>query len=358
MNSTHWLGKLANLNVARTEARGIAPHKPLMLLTVIDLIESGDIPDGWVRYDVRLVSRFRDYWELVQDRQRNSPDITMPFNALGSDRDLIWKTFTADGQPSKSKLTTRLCHLDSDLFACLLDASFRRQARKTLVSIYFTPREQVMLCARLGLTVPNTAVVAALKQDAAEFKASQKKGRDSRFKSDVLGGYYFTCALTGYRLDTKFGSIVQAAHIHQHAVSGNDDPATASPSRPTLTGCSMRGFGPPSPMETTSSFKSPSAASRNLHLMAAYSPISTKIRSTSTTTPTSGPIRKISSGIGMLTKPKTKFSSTQFTTHRVVEEEHRERIPDVLLDSDLFVCLLTVAGMNQQSLAEWHRPPV
>ncbi len=224
MNSTHWLGKLANLNVARTEARGIAPHKPLMLLTVIDLIESGDIPDGWVRYDVRLVSRFRDYWELVQDRQRNSPDITMPFNALGSDRDLIWKTFTADGQPSKSKLTTRLCHLDSDLFACLLDASFRRQARKTLVSIYFTPREQVMLCARLGLTVPNTAVVAALKQDAAEFKASQKKGRDSRFKSDVLGGYYFTCALTGYRLDTKFGSIVQAAHIHQHAVSGNDDP--------------------------------------------------------------------------------------------------------------------------------------
>ena len=60
-----------------------------MLLTVIDLIESGDIPDGWVKYDVRLVSRFRDYWELVQERQRNSPDIPMPFNALGGDRDLI-----------------------------------------------------------------------------------------------------------------------------------------------------------------------------------------------------------------------------------------------------------------------------
>ena len=44
-------------------------------------------------------------------------------------------------------------------------------------------------------------------------------GRDSRFKSDVLGGYYFTCALTGYRLDTETTSIVQAAHIHQHAVT-------------------------------------------------------------------------------------------------------------------------------------------
>lgn len=41
-----WLGKLASLNAARTASRGIAPHKPLILLTVIDLIESGDIPEG------------------------------------------------------------------------------------------------------------------------------------------------------------------------------------------------------------------------------------------------------------------------------------------------------------------------
>lgn len=224
MNRTHWLGKLANLNVARTGLRGIAPHKPLLLLTVIDLIESGDIPDGWVRYDVRLVSRFRDYWELVQDRQRNSPDITMPFNALGSNKDQVWQCFTDDEQPSKSKLTTRLCHLDPALFACLQDADFRREARRTLVGIYFTATEQVMLCARLGLPAPKTEAIAALRADAATFKASQKKGRDSRFKSDVLGGYYFTCALTGYRLDTETTSIVQAAHIHQHAVSGNDDP--------------------------------------------------------------------------------------------------------------------------------------
>jgi putative restriction endonuclease len=251
MSYNHWLGKLANLNVANTEARGRAPHKPLMLLTVIDLIESGVVPDGWVKYDVRLVSRFRDYWELVRERQQNAPDIPMPFHALGGDK--VWARFNADGQPSLAKATTRLCHLDPDLFACLQDGDFRRRARETLVSIYFTPHEQVMLCARLGLQVPDTAAITALKEDAAEYKASQKKGRDSRFKSDVLGGYYFTCALTGYRLDTEQSdqigrildgrattarrvrnamtrnpnqttSIVQAAHIHQHAISGNDDP--------------------------------------------------------------------------------------------------------------------------------------
>lgn len=74
MLHSHWLGKLANLNASKSAGRGIAPHKPLMMFTVIDMIESGDVPDGWVKYDVRLVSRFRDYWELVRERQRNKPD--------------------------------------------------------------------------------------------------------------------------------------------------------------------------------------------------------------------------------------------------------------------------------------------
>lgn len=220
---TYWLGKLANLNAARTQRRGIAPHKPLMLLTVIDLIEAGHVFEGWVKYDVFLASRFRDYWELVLERQRNKPDITMPFHALGSERDQIWERFTIDGEPSFSKETTRLCSLAAGLFSCLQCPLFRCEARKVMVARYFTPSEQVMLSERLRLPIPESKDVQELRARADEFKARQKKGRDSGFKSDVLGGYYFTCALTGYRLDTERSSIVQAAHIHQHAVSGNDD---------------------------------------------------------------------------------------------------------------------------------------
>lgn len=43
-------------------------------------------------------------------------------------------------------------------------------------------------------------------------------------QSSVVNQSLSTCALTGYRLDTELSSIVQAAHIHQHAVSGNDAP--------------------------------------------------------------------------------------------------------------------------------------
>jgi putative restriction endonuclease len=222
---SQWLGRLANLNVATTGVRGLAPHKPLMLLAVMDLIETGDVgADGSVCYDVRLVSRFRDYWELVLDRQRNAPDIPMPFHALGGAKDRIWTRHTADGAPSAAKQTTRLCRLDPGLHQLLQNAAFRNEARRNLVSVYFTPKEQVMLCARLGLPLPKTEEIADLRSQADDFRASQRKGRDSRFKSEVLSGYFFTCALTGYRLDTESGSLVQAAHIHQHAESENDDP--------------------------------------------------------------------------------------------------------------------------------------
>lgn len=219
-----WLGKLANLNAARSASLGVAPHKPLMLFSLMDLMESGDLRDRWVPYNADLATRFRDYWDLVVDRRKNRPDITMPFNALGGDRDAIWERFDERGNPSRSKLTTRLCQLDPGLFDCLQDPGFRRSARRLMAATYFTPAEQVGLYERFRLPIPDTAEMAEFAKDRDVYKASQKKGRDSRFKAEVGAGYRYTCALTGYCLQTTAGYIVQAAHIHQHARSGNDDP--------------------------------------------------------------------------------------------------------------------------------------
>jgi len=224
MTDSPWLGRLANLNVSRSQARGPAPHKSLMLFTLMDLFEAGILRDRRVAYDADLVTRFRDYWGHVVERRRNLPDIAMPFNALGGERDAIWERFDEHGNPSRSKLTTRLCLLDPGLFDCLLDPEFRDQARRVLIAAYFTPPEQASLCEHFRLPVPDTAEMAAFAKDREAFKASRKKGRDIRFRAEVGSGYWFTCALTGYRLSCARGFIVHAAHIHQHAKSGNDDP--------------------------------------------------------------------------------------------------------------------------------------
>jgi putative restriction endonuclease len=177
-----------------------------------------------VEYDVHLITRFRSYWDLVFERRKNSPDIAMPFNALGGERDAVWKRFTRDGLPSSSKLTTRRCLLDTGLWQQLQVPEFRTAARLAMITSYFTPAEQVGLCERMQLPLPDSAEIAALAEDRAQFKASLKRGRDSRFKVEVGSRYKYTCALTGYCLQSEAGFIVQAAHIHQHARSGNNDP--------------------------------------------------------------------------------------------------------------------------------------
>ncbi len=219
-----WLGKLANLNTARPDKGGLPPHKPIMLLCVMEMIEDGIIKDRWVPYGADLVMRFKNFWPLVQERRGNRPDIPMPFHALGSHRDAIWKTCAEDGTPSGSRDTTRLCCLDPVLYDLLQDPSFRAEARKVLVEAYFPPLEKFAFYVRLGMKEPESDDLTKLREDSVEYRISIHRARDQKFKSLVLNGYYQTCALTGVRLISEEGCMVHAAHIHQHARSGNDDP--------------------------------------------------------------------------------------------------------------------------------------
>jgi len=219
-----WIGRLCNLNTAKTAERGCAPHKPLLMLSIIDMIEDGSIVTPWISYSPELFFRFQCYWAIVYDRQRNRPDMRLPFHALGGKRDRIWTCHMEDGKPSLSKETSRLCHLDGSLWNCIQEEVFRKEARLRLITTYFRPAEQIALCARLGLTEPSSDEIQEIRQSADTYKDSLKKGRDSKFRSDVLLNYRFTCALTGYSLNTSKENLVEAAHIYQHAVSGNNDP--------------------------------------------------------------------------------------------------------------------------------------
>ncbi|MDZ4185806.1 MAG: HNH endonuclease [Desulfuromonadales bacterium] len=224
MPITLWLDRLCQLNVSRSAGRGSAPHKPLLLLCLIDMVEDGSLTTPSVDYTPELFFRFQSYWPLVYARQQNQPDMRLPFHALGSDRDQIWTRLTASGEPSPSKETTRRCLIDPSLWAALQSPAFRRAARLRLITTYFLPVEQIALCARLNLPAPTGAEVDAIKASTDAYRQSQKKGRDARFRSSILLGYRFTCALTGTCLSTERENLVEAAHIHQHAQSGNDDP--------------------------------------------------------------------------------------------------------------------------------------
>jgi putative restriction endonuclease len=221
-SADEWLAKLARLKVDR--ARGDpAPHKPLLLLVVLDLAEQEQLPDnGELPLTPELAFRFCSFWGVVAHRRAQRPDVRYPFHHLQSDG--LWQAFAAGRTPSPDRRMTRCVVLPADLVALMRDPAWREQARRILIARYFQPEERTALYAAVGLPVPSEEEI---EQDArsGESEAARTRGRELRFRVNVVAAYKYTCALTGYRLTTIAGSsIVDAAHIHQFAKSRNNDP--------------------------------------------------------------------------------------------------------------------------------------
>jgi putative restriction endonuclease len=217
----YWLHKLATLRIDR--ARGNpAPHKPLLLLVIIEMAEKGEIKGREVTLSPDLAFRFSVYWSVVAQRRKQPPEVRLPFHHLGSSG--IWQPLTADGNLSPDKKLATMVRLDQSLFDCLADERFRDRARRVLIETdpYFLPAERVALYSMLNIK-PATSEV---HEDEEMYKVSVQAGRDARFRIEVvILAYKYTCALTGYRMTTlDMESIVDAAHIHEFRDSRNNDP--------------------------------------------------------------------------------------------------------------------------------------
>ena len=215
-----WLAKLAKLHVYRTRG-GPAPHKPLLLLSVLELAEQGllrrELP-----LTPELAFRFYSYWKVVAHRRTQKPDVRLPFFHLKTDG--FWSVFDGDGKPAASDRVAAYAVLVADFLAFAENPIAREKARRILIATYFQPDERIALYTLVGLPVPSETEIAGDASYRSPEEA-RKQGRESRFRLDVVAAYQYTCALTGYRLTTiSAGSIVDAAHIHQFADSRNNDP--------------------------------------------------------------------------------------------------------------------------------------
>jgi len=232
-----WLERLSNLNLDRS--RGAAPHKPLLLLVVFDLIEDGKLAGGLLARDGNLAFRFSSYWSIVAERRASRPDVRLPFYHIRSDG--FWTPLDAEGKPAESRDRAVLAQLDVSFLLCAQDAEFRTLARRTLIAKYFQPQERATLYGLVGIEPPPEDIVAG---DAARFQeAPDERRRDARFSFRVLPAYDFTCALTRYRMVSIDGkTAVDAAHIHQFKRGGPNHPTNGIALSKTAHWLFDRGF--------------------------------------------------------------------------------------------------------------------
>jgi putative restriction endonuclease len=212
--------KIGTLRVDRS--KGVAPHKPLLLLVILELAKLELVNGQSLALTPDLAFRFSVYWSIVAYRRSQSPNVRLPFHHLGSSK--LWKPMDAERKPSKHRELTTSIQLSDDFFDALQSIEFRLAAGRTIISNYFEHAEQVALYEIAGIEAPANSDPGddiAIQAD----NEARGEGRTARFRVDVVAGYCHTCALTGYRVTTTTGhSIVDAAHIHQFARSRNDDP--------------------------------------------------------------------------------------------------------------------------------------
>lgn len=221
-----WLGKLTRLNPASGSGkfRGKAPHKPLLLLCLLDMAEAGELGGRTFTRTAGLVLRFKSYGALVSERWPTRLDMRMPFFYLRTQG--FWEAFTLEMTPAQSPESCFVCELHEEFFDLLGDADFRLKARLLLIARYFEPRERVALLESLGLCAAGAdkpeSRIAQLNEEVED--AARKRGRSARFAVQVVSRYKFTCALTGLCCLTADGAaIVDAAHIEPFAKNQNDD---------------------------------------------------------------------------------------------------------------------------------------
>lgn len=125
-----------------------APHKALLLLSVIDLVEQGFITDSNIQLSDILEERFKYYAsQYVGNKSAYDPKINYPFYHLRSEP--FWKlvSTTSDPVPAISNYSTNnlkkhiaYARIDTELIQLLKDYNKRALLRAILITKYLAPQ--------------------------------------------------------------------------------------------------------------------------------------------------------------------------------------------------------------------------
>lgn len=204
------------------------PHKPALLLAVLDLADSGEIRDNRIPLNDALISRFREYFAVVA-RGNDQPNIHLPYFHLCGDG--FWHLqpnvgrgpVYVPGEVSAPKSVAQLqreaafATLDPELWQLVADPANREEIREALIARYF-PDQAKQLFALSHKSAPES--------DRALNDEPESTPRSAAFRRLICELYDYQCAACGLRIRLEDDvTFIDAAHLIPFAESHNDHPS-------------------------------------------------------------------------------------------------------------------------------------
>jgi len=219
-----------------------APHKPFLLLSIMDLIAQEAIKDNFIEPSFDLANTWNGYWNAVMPIGHRST-MAHPFPRLKSDG--FWERicnpdFDADADYNVTSMVKLReiyagARMNDELFQFMQIQDSREKLRAVLVNTYFAPEIQPQVIEQgfvnsaayeysQSLLQQKVAEQLSLFDEAGE-SAKKKKVRDAGFRKAIVQLYGHRCALCGIRMLTPEGhTVVEAAHIIPWSDSKDDKP--------------------------------------------------------------------------------------------------------------------------------------
>jgi len=230
-----YVKKFSKLRAARVKG-SIAPHKPVLLLSVIAGIENGFIKENKIYISAELVAQFKDYWHQLVTDPTFKANFSLPFYHLKSEG--FWQLKTLAGRDillTSSNSIKSFSHLkevidhasfDEALYQLLTQQQEREVLRQTLLTTYFA--NQTTLTQHNSLI--DEIAHQILHEPAAVYKTKvvytdeeEVYVRKAVFKKEIPRIYNYTCCISGMRIIASESiQMIDACHIVPFAVSHDD----------------------------------------------------------------------------------------------------------------------------------------
>ncbi len=225
----YYYQSFSQLNVSSSRQRGNAHYKPILILTIIDLITREIINDNRIPVSEELIQTFERYWSILGSKTYKG-GLHYPFFHLQSDGfwHLVFKSEFKGLQPkttNKLKEAVEYAYLDNELFNFLQDESSRQELIDSLVITFFAEQQDVfddILQINQSFQENDLAIekLAASTNLDSNPKWGIRKAviRNAFFRKAIVHIYDCKCAFCGIRVTKAVNqNIVDGAHIKPFA---------------------------------------------------------------------------------------------------------------------------------------------
>jgi len=232
---TRLKNEIAQMRLGKAKGRS-KPHKPLMLLAVLDLFDAGVIRENRVPFEQDLVERFAHYFEAVR-REGDWCQPAPPFFHLRTSpfwshqplpgREAAYRRLSTSGGGSK-RIVENIAYarFDEETFGLVSDPVSRHEIREFILTGCFMLEDEEVLRAAAELESKRSSYERALETRHRVLDLEREYAvRDPAFRRVVLRAYDYQCAVCGLRIVLPdVPTPIEAAHLIPWSESRNDSP--------------------------------------------------------------------------------------------------------------------------------------